>query len=718
MENAEILFDRLLKNLNDSQNYTDSDIELIKKAYVFAKEKHKDMKRLSGDDYISHPLSVALILADLNSDALTISCALLHEVMNNGDTYYNEIESTFDEQTAKIVDSVSKINKLELPDESESSAMYLRKVLIGLAEDVRVLYIKLADRLHNMRTIWAVNPEKQKKKANETLSVLVPIAHRLGINSIKSELENLCLKYLKPDVYKDIEDRLNASKDDLKECLDEMIDEISEILDDNNVEYKIKGRVKSIYSIYNKLYNKGRSWDEIYDILALRVYVEKESDCYLAVGLIHSKFRPVPKRFKDYIANPKENMYQSLHTTVFGTDGKLYEIQIRTYEMDEFAEKGLASHWSYKEKGSKKIQNIMEQKLEMFRSIIESSTDDVEDSTQVQKEYFDDLIYVFTPKGDVVELPKGSTPIDFAYRIHSDVGDKTVGAIVNDSIVPLAYELNDNDIVRIKTSASATPNKDWLTFVKTSQARNKIKSFFSKKDRTIYIEKGKEAIYRELRRKNIPQADFLTEENINKILKDLKLVDLDDLYLSIGSTRYTAGYVVNLATEDKEVVQDALIGKIRSSASSTAKLTDFSSDIIVDGVDNVQVNLAKCCKPIHGEPIIGYITKNQGITIHRIDCHNVIDKTERLIQASWNDKINNVYKTDLVIEVDNVGNYLLDIISTGALIKVYVDSVESRQVEDKVIYDITVKVNDYEELVEYIKELRKLSFVINVYKKK
>ena len=719
MENAEILFNKLLKNLKDSQNYTDADIDVIEKAYEFAKEKHKNMKRLSGDDYISHPLSVALILADLNSDALTISCALLHEVMNNGDTYYNEIESAFDEQTAKIVDSVSKINKLELPDESESSAMYLRKVLIGLAEDVRVLYIKLADRLHNMRTIWAVNPEKQKRKANETLSVLVPIAHRLGINSIKSELENLCLKYLKPDVYQDIEDRLNASKDDLKECLDEMIDEISEILDDNNVEYKIKGRVKSIYSIYNKLYNKGRSWDEIYDILALRVYVEKESDCYLAVGLIHSKFRPVPKRFKDYIANPKENMYQSLHTTVFGIDGKLYEIQIRTYEMDEFAEKGLASHWSYKEKGSKKIQNIMEQKLEMFRSIIESSTDDVEDSTQVQKEYFDDLIYVFTPKGDVVELPKGSTPIDFAYRIHSDVGDKTVGAIVNDSIVPLAYELNDNDIVRIKTSSSATPNKDWLTFVKTSQARNKIKSFFSKKDRTIYIEKGKEAVYKELRRKNIPQAEFLTEENINKILKDLKLVDLDDLYLSIGSTRYTAGYVVNLATEDKETVQDALIGKIRSKNTSSANLSaNYNSDIIVDGVDNIQVNLAKCCKPIHGEPIIGYITKNQGISIHRIDCHNVVDKNERLIQTTWNDKTNNVYKTDLVIEVDNVGNYLLDIISTGALIKVYVDAVESHQIDDKTVYDITVKVNDYDELVEYIKELRKLPFVINVYKKK
>lgn len=716
MENSKLLFDELIAKLKKSDNYTKNDIDLIKKSYEFAKEKHKDMKRLSGDDYITHPLSVALILADLNSDALTISCAILHEVMNNGDTYYNEIESAFDEQTAKIVDSVSKINKLELPDESESSAMYLRKVLIGLADDVRVLYIKLADRLHNMRTIWAVNPEKQKKKANETLSVLVPIAHRLGINSIKSELENLCLKYLKPDVYKDIEDKLNESKDNLKDCLDDMIDEISDILDENNVEFEIKGRVKSIYSIYNKLYNKGRTWDEIYDILALRVYVKKESDCYLAVGLIHSKFRPVPKRFKDYIANPKENMYQSLHTTVFGVDGKLYEIQIRTYEMDEFAEKGLASHWSYKEKGSKKIQNIMEQKLEMFRSIIESSSDDVEDSTQVQKEYFDDLIYVFTPKGDVVELPKGSTPIDFAYRIHSDVGDKTVGAIVNDSIVPLAYELNDNDIVRIKTSPNATPNKDWLTFVKTTQARNKIKSFFSKKDRTIYIEKGKEAIYRELRRKNIPQADFLTEENINKILKDLKLSDIDELYLSIGSTRYTAGYVVNLATEDKESVQEALIEKIRSR--NISNTTNYNSDIIVDGVDNIQVNLAKCCKPIHGEPIIGYITKTQGISIHRIDCHNVVDKNERLIQAAWNDKTNNVYKTDLVIEVDNVGNYLLDIISTGALIKVYVDAVESHQIDDKVIYDITVKVNDYDELVEYIKELRKLPFVINVYKKK
>ena len=713
MDNKETLKKQLFERINNDKTYSQDDRDLITKAYEFALKKHEGMKRLSGDDYITHPLSVALILSELNTDALTIACALLHEVMNNGDTYFHEIEEAFDNQTAKIVDSISKINKLELPDDSESSAIYLRKVLIGLAEDVRVLYIKLADRLHNMRTIWAVDPEKQKKKANETLSVLVPIAHRLGINSIKSELENLCLKYLKPDVYKDIEDKLNNSKEDLKECLEDMKDEISDILTENNIKFEIKGRVKSIYSIYNKL-NNGKRFDEIYDILALRVYLNKESDCYLAVGLIHSKFRPVPKRFKDYIANPKENMYQSLHTTVFGVDGKLFEIQLRTYEMDEIAEKGLASHWSYKEKGSKKIQNIMEQKLEMFRTIIESN-DDEDFSQTMQTEYLEDSIYVFTPKGDVVELPKGSTPIDFAYRIHSDVGDKTIGAIVNDNIVPLAYELKDNDIVRIKTGSEAAPKKDWLNFVKTSQARNKIRSFFSKKDKMTYIEKGKELIYKELRRRSISQSDFFVEENINGILKDLKLNDIDDLFLSVGSTRYTAGYIVNLVTEDKSTVQDALIEKIRTKSIDTN--ANNNSDIIIDGEDGIAVTLAKCCKPIHGEPIIGYITKNQGITIHRIDCHNIKDKDDRLIPASWNKLSNKVYKTDLIIEVDNIGNYLLDIVSTGAYLKVYVDAVETHTNDINTVYEITVKVNNYEELNNYMKELRKLPFVINVSKK-
>ena len=383
--------------------------------------------------------------------------------------------------------------------------------------------------------------------------------------------------------------------------------------------------------------------------------------------------------------------------------------------MDEIAEKGLASHWSYKEQGAKKIQNIMEQKLEMFRTIIESNNDDEDLSNQMHQEYFDDLIYVFTPKGDVVELPKGSTPVDFAYRIHSDVGDKTIGAIVNDNIVPLAYELNDNDIVRIKTSSDATPKKDWLKFVKTSQAKNKIRSFFSKKDRMTYIEKGKELLYKELRRRSIAQSDFFIDENINKILSDLKLNDLDDLYLSVGSTRYTAGYIVNLTTEDKSVIQDALIERIRAKSSHHKSSDD--NDIIVEGEGDIAVNLAKCCKPIHGEPIIGYITKNQGITIHRLDCHNIQDKTDRLVQVSWNEASNKVYRTDLIIEVDNIGNYLLDIVSTGAILKVYVDAVETHTTDTNTIYDITVKVNTYDELNNFIKELRKLPFVTNVTKK-
>ena len=478
-----INFEELVPRLEKREQF-----ETIKKAYLYAYNEHKGMKRLTGDDFITHPLEVTKILMDLNVDDTTIIASLLHEVINNGNKTYEDLVKDFGEDIAKIVLSVSKINKLELPDNNESSVIYLRKILVGLAEDVRVMYIKLADRLHNMRTNWAINPLKQKQKAEETMSVLVPIAHRLGINSIKSELENLSLYYLKPDVYNDILEKLNETVDELNDCLEEMKESIIDILTEAGIKFEIKGRVKSVYSIYNKLSN-GKEWNKIYDILALRIFVEEESDCYQVIGLIHSRFRPMPKRFKDYIASPKENMYQSLHTTVFGVEGHVFEIQVRTYEMDEIAEKGIASHWSYKEKGTKKIQNVMEQKLEMFRNVIESSNNDTDADFEsaVNADIFSDLIYTYTPKGDVVELPIGSTPIDFAYRIHSRVGDTTVGAIVNDQIVPLSYELKNDDVVNIKTNNSSTPNKDWLSFVKTSQAKNKIKAFFSKQDKEEYI---------------------------------------------------------------------------------------------------------------------------------------------------------------------------------------------------------------------------------------
>ena len=418
-----------------------------------------------------------------------------------------------------------------------------------------------------------------------------------------------------------------------------------------------KGRVKSVYSIYKKLAT-GRKWSDIYDILALRIFVEKESDCYLVIGLVHSKFRPVPKRFKDYIANPKGNMYQSLHTSGFGDNGDLFEIQVRTYEMDEIAEKGLASHWSYKEKGTKKVQAMMEQKLELFRNIIESNSNenDLTFESNIKSDILDDLIYVFTPKGDVVELPKGSTPLDFAYRIHSRVGDTCVGAIVNEQIVPLNYELNNNDIVKINTNKDASPNKDWLSICKTNQAKTKIKSYFSKKDKEEYIERGKTMIERELRRRKLSFS--IIEDNLDKIIKDLKFTDLDDLYLSVGSLRYTPGYIINLTNNDKHDINDALLYK----KSKPVVPTNYKNDIIVDGLSDVLVNIAKCCNPIKGDDIVGYITLNDGITVHKSDCSNIKDITDRIISVSWNNDSNNTFNKEINIVTKNP-KFLIDCVT-------------------------------------------------------
>lgn len=692
------------------------EIMMIREAYEFAKQKHEGEKRLTGDDFIIHPLSVAFILTDLHVDATTICAALLHEVMNNSETTKEELSEKFGSDIANIVDSVSKMNRLELPDNSESSAIYLRKVLVGIAEDVRVLFIKLADRLHNLRTAYVLPVEKQKQKANETMSVLVPIAHRLGINSIKSELENLSLLYLKPDVYQDISNRLNASQEELKDVLEEMQDSISNILIEHNIHFTIKSRVKSVYSIYNKL-NSGKKWNSIYDILALRIIVDKVSDCYTAIGLIHAKYRPIPGRFKDYIAMPKENMYQSLHTGVFGSDGSRFEIQIRTPEMDEMAEKGIASHWSYKEKGTKKVQNMMEQKLEVFRSLIEAKEDesDVEFADFVKNDFLSDFIYVFTPKGDVVELPKGATPVDFAYRIHTDVGNQVVGALVNDNIVPLNYELSDNDIVKIKTNATSTPSKEWLSFVKTSHARNKIKSYFSKQDREYYINKGREILESTLRKKKLSFDTVLSNDNVKKICNDLKLKDISEIYFSIGSLRYTAVYIINLTMEDKKNVQDALIEKVTNSTSSEQKTNH--SEIIVAGAEDILVSLAKCCHPVFGDEIKGYVTKGEGVSVHVATCPNILSKTERLINVSWNVETTGEYYTDIYVSVIPGKNYLLDLISQATTKNVYVDSVKTRENDGEYFYEMTLKVKNKEELESFIGALEQTGFVKGVTRK-
>jgi len=702
-KDTDITIEYVLSKIDDEKV-----IEKLKRAYQFAKSEHSGLKRLSGDDYITHPLHVVDILMSLNVDEVTIVAAMLHEVLNKRKSATKEIiENKFGTDIAKIVASLSKINKLELTDETESSAMYLRKVLVGLAEDPRVLYIKLADRLHNLRTHFAISKDKQKECAKETMAVLVPIAHRLGINSIKSELEDICLRILKPDVYIDILENLNKTKIELNDNLLEMKEDLSHLLSENDINHEIKGRVKSVYSIYNKL-NKGKKWSEIYDILALRIYVEKETDCYAVIGLIHSQYRPVPKRFKDYIANPKENMYQSLHTTVFGNDGEVYEVQVRTYEMDEIAEKGIASHWSYKEKGSQKVHAIMEQKLEMFRNVIETNSNETDRSFEntINNDLLGELIYVFTPKGDVIELPKDATPIDFAYRIHSKVGNTTIGAIVNDNIVPLSYSLHNNDIVKIITNSGAIPNKDWISFVKSSQAKSKIKSYFSKQDRESYIEKGKNILEKEIRKRKLSMNDIINENNLNKIFKDLKLDNLDDLYLSIGSLRFTAGYIINLTNEDKQNVDDILIEKIKPANVASR----YKNDIIVDGNTNIMCSLARCCKPVKGDEIVGFITRGEGISIHKNNCVNIHNNKERLIKVEWNEFAENTYLSDLAILV-NSPTFLVDLITESTKQKINIVEIRNKEVEQGTICYLTLKVKNTEELACFKNQLLKFKDV-------
>ena len=709
----EELFNELLEKCE--KMYSTEEVETIKKAYEFASLKHFGKIRLNKTDYMTHPLGVALILLDLDVDSKTIVAALIHETINHSIATKEEIEGLFGTEVANIVEVISKLNRLELADDSEHAAMNLRKVLVGMSEDVRILFLKLADRLHNLRTADALDKEALKKKVHETMTVLIPIAHRLGMYKIKGEMEDLCLRYSKPDVYKDILERLNASYAELHDSLEEMEESISEMLMEQNIPFKIKSRVKSVYSIYNKL-NNGKKWENIYDILALRVIVEKVSECYLTIGLIHAKYRPIPGRFKDYIAMPKANMYQSLHTGVFGSDGHRYEIQVRTEEMDEFAEKGVASHFAYKEKHY--MKNMMEQRLESLRNLIEStdSLSDIEFVSNVQSDFLNESVYVFTPKGDVLELPKGATPLDFAYRIHSDVGDRTVQAIVNDTSVPLNYELQNNDIVKIRTNMTATPSKEWLNFVKTSHARNKIKAYFSKQDKEIYTEKGKTILQNEIRKRKMSFDQVLSSENIKKICRDLKLETIEDIYFSIGSLRYTAAYIINLATEEKKDVEDILIERVLSS-NTTHKPKENKGDILVDGQADILVNLAKCCHPVYGDEIVGYITKGEGVTVHKKNCPNIEDKKDRFIKVEWNEKAGSTFRTTVDILTDSSKNYLLDIISKATAKKVYVDGVKTKNDNLDTIYTITVKVANKEQLEDFMNSLYAYKFVKKVARK-
>ena len=710
------IYNDLINKCKDN-DYSEEEIDLINKAYNFALKQHKDMLRKNGEPYIIHPLSVALIVADLRTDYITVVAALVHEVIAHGSSSFEELEDLFGADVRHIVESLTKVNRLHLVDDSESSALYLRKILVALSEDVRVIILKLAGRVHNMRTIEGLPTELQKMKARETENVLIPIAHRLGINKLKTELEDLSFKVLRKDIYDQIENELPEPRKDLQIQLNGMMDEISNVLESEGISnFEIKCRVKSVSSISNKLAN-GHTWNNIYDILGIRIICDSIPDCYLIIGLIHNKYRPIPKRFKDYIAMPKGNSYQSLHTGIYGVNNYPVEIQVRTYEMNEIAEHGLASHWSYKEHGTKSALSVMEQKLQIFRNSIEAQDKESDEEFEevLSNEILAKMIYVNTPKGDVVELPVGSTPIDFAYRIHSRVGDTCVGAKVNDSIVTLDTKLNDGDIVSIRTDANSTPNKDWLNFVKTTQAKTKIKSFFSKQDREEYIQRGQELLEKEIKKQRIPLAEALTDEHKNKLMSDLNVKEFEEVLLQIGSLRYTPQYIINLIYNDKENVEDVLLDKIINN--SQRANSNYKADIIVSGMDDILVNLASCCKPVYGDDIIGYITKGHGITVHRKDCINVSDLDERLIDVEWNTRSNDddkKYSARLRIYTTGINTKLLDIVTIASQDNITVANVAEIKGNNSSYFDIVVRVKNNSSLNKFIDDTKSISYVTDI----
>ena len=688
---------------------TEDEMNEVKRAYLYAESKHKDQYRRTGEEFIIHPLFVAYILTSIKADYKTLMAALLHDVVEDTDTDLKDVEKSFGEEVMNLVDGVTKINSINISTENEHLTEYYKKIIVGIVEDVRVIIIKLADRLHNMRTLYALPHEKQKKKAKETLEILAPIAHRLGMHKIKSELEDLSLKYLKPEAYRDVVEKLSHTKLERESYVKEMSNELSNLLNANGIPHEIKGRAKSIYSIYKKL-DKGRSFNDIYDLLALRILVDKEQECYLALGLIHSKYKPVAKRFKDFIANPKTNLYQTLHTTVFGPHDNFYEIQIRTYDMDEVAENGIASHWAYKENknAAVEMQNVTEQKLQFYKSIIELRDDKLNSEefvSKVKNEILNNNIYVYTPKGDVIEMPKDSTPIDFAYRIHSKVGDKMTGAIINNNIASIDYKLKDGDIVKIITNNNSTgPSRSWLDIVTTTSAKSKIKAFFNKTSKENYIDEGKNLLEKELRKKKISYEAF--NNNLDKIFEELKIDDLDTLYLKIGSNKHSSKSIVRIITGEKENKEVKVVKK--------DKVSKSDSDIFLGDSKNIETSIANCCLPVPGDDIVGFITKSKGIRIHKKDCPNIDLLNERVIEATWNNDISGTYYSVLYIHTTSKENIVFDIVKESASEKVTVEKINLVNKSVNNVYELIVLVKDLNMLNSFINKLEKIKYVSDV----
>ena len=730
----EVLYKELINSV--LKYHPSTDISMIEKAYKVASEAHEGQKRKSGEPYIIHPLCVAIILADLELDKETIVAGLLHDAVEDTWMTYEEVEKEFGSEVALLVDGVTKLGQLSYSaDKVEVQAENLRKMFLAMAKDIRVILIKLADRLHNMRTLQYMRPEKQQEKARETMDIYAPIAMRLGISKIKVELDDLSLKYLKPEVYYDLVHKVALRKSEREQFVGAIVKEVKKHMDDANIKAQVDGRVKHFFSIYKKMVNQDKTIDQIYDLFAVRILVDTVKDCYAALGVIHEMYKPIPGRFKDYIAMPKPNMYQSLHTTLIGPNGQPFEIQIRTYEMHRTAEYGIAAHWKYKESsdGKAPVGKSEEEKLNWLRQILEWQRDmsDNKEFMSLLKndlDLFADSVYCFTPQGDVKILPSGSTPVDFAYSVHSAVGNKMVGARVNGKLVPIEYEIKNGDRIEIITSQNSQgPSRDWLKLVKSTQAKNKINQWFKKELKEDNILKGKEMLAQYARAKGFKIANYTKTQYLEAVLRKYGFRDWDSVLAAIGHGGLKEGQVFNKLVEayDKENKKNLTDEQVLEAASETQEklhIAKSKSGIVVKGIHDVAVRFSKCCNPIPGDEIVGFVTRGRGITIHRTDCVNVLNMSEtdrtRLIEAEWQQpdtKEKEKYTAEIQVYANNRTGLLVDLSKIFTERKIDLRSINSRtSKQEKATISMSFEIGSKEELRSLIEKIRQVESVIDV----
>lgn len=730
----EVLYKELINSV--LKYHPSTDISMIEKAYKVASEAHEGQKRKSGEPYIIHPLCVAIILADLELDKETIVAGLLHDAVEDTWMTYEEVEKEFGSEVALLVDGVTKLGQLSYSaDKVEVQAENLRKMFLAMAKDIRVILIKLADRLHNMRTLQYMRPEKQQEKARETMDIYAPIAMRLGISKIKVELDDLSLKYLKPDVYYDLVQKVALRKSEREQFVGAIVKEVKKHMDDANIKAQVDGRVKHFFSIYKKMVNQDKTIDQIYDLFAVRILVDTVKDCYAALGVIHEMYKPIPGRFKDYIAMPKPNMYQSLHTTLIGPNGQPFEIQIRTYEMHRTAEYGIAAHWKYKESSDGKVPvgKSEEEKLNWLRQILEWQRDmsDNKEFMSLLKndlDLFADSVYCFTPQGDVKTLPSGSTPVDFAYSVHSAVGNKMVGARVNGKLVPIEYEIKNGDRIEIITSQNSQgPSRDWLKLVKSTQAKNKINQWFKKELKEDNILKGKEMLAQYARAKGFKITNYTKTQYLEAVLRKYGFRDWDSVLAAIGHGGLKEGQVFNKLVEayDKENKKNLTDEQVIEAASETQEklhIAKSKSGIVVKGIHDVAVRFSKCCNPIPGDEIVGFVTRGRGITIHRTDCVNVLNMSEtdrtRLIEAEWQQpdtKEKEKYMAEIQVYANNRTGLLVDLSKIFTERKIDLRSINSRtSKQEKATISMSFEIGSKEELRSLIEKIRQVESVIDV----